>query len=671
MNTFLSHPSLDKSLPRVPADADAYHIELEISIDIDSVTHDQDFYEEVADKILPAEPPLQHTILVLGETGVGKSTLINALANYLTFDKITEIVQSEVLTLIPTCFFLYDVDTDQEIEITSNRLAVTGFDPVEDDRHMNAANNEKHTIGTSSTQHPRTYGFSSSLSSGRRVICRIIDTPGMGDTRGIDQDKKNMDLIIKYIADYPEINGILMLLKPNNSRLTTWFRFCIKELLKSLHKDCVKNIIFMFTNARSTLYRPGDTMPALKKLLGEVKRDSGVDIPVNKSNLFMVDNEAYRYLLARGKVHFTEDEESDFHNSWKKSSETCQRLLDTIADIESHNPEKTIVLYKAREKVLELCKPIVDVGSSITKNTRALSSQVEALGSSESTAENLRSTLKVNYTYADKEYLSHNVLVCSHQDCSKHTKDENGRNVTDHVTKCSEPHYLANSRIGMVGDPLLQNSSMFYERNCRYCGHSFTYHLQINWRIVYRTKQIMNRHATSQINNETEVGRKLQISIQALKYNISRLNREEERLIGSASIYASFVKENGIILFNDAIVEYLNHLIDEAKSSSAEVSHASYGGTSPLQRLSDLKQIYESEKKVILGALAKHTGPIPTQEEMKKALGLIPPEPPRIDISPPTTFTSSNKFEVTTPCLRVFFIFFAGMIFLIVFSASR
>ncbi|KAI9209940.1 uncharacterized protein BJ171DRAFT_11111 [Polychytrium aggregatum] len=203
--------------------------------------------------------------------------------------------------------------------------------------------------------------------------------------------------------------------------------------------------------------------------------------------------------------------------------------------------------------------------------------------------------------------------------------------MTDYITKCAEPFYLPNSRIGVIGDPLFQGSSMFKNELCSSCGRSFKLHMQINWEVVYKTKKIMNRHATSQVNSQNEAGRKLESSISSLRSAISRLTGEEARLIGNASSYSAFVKENGIILYNDAIIEYINHLIEEEKGASIEVTAAtgtSAGSKSPLQSLSELKQIYESEKRVMVGALAKHTGAIPTHEEMKKSLGLIPPPPP-------------------------------------------
>ncbi|KAI9204708.1 uncharacterized protein BJ171DRAFT_618833 [Polychytrium aggregatum] len=554
-----------------------------------------------------------YTVLILGETGVGKSTLINALANYLSFDDLDQIDSNGVLSLIPTKFFLYDSESLEEIIIRSERLTL-------DDNHNAARRNEENTTGNSSTQHPRTYEFFPHLGNGDQVRCRIIDTPGMGDTRGIDQDKKNMDLIIKYIADYPEINGILMLLKPNNSRLTTWFRFCIKELLKSLHKDCVKNIIFMFTNARSTLYRPGDTMPALKKLLGEVKRDSGVDIPVNKSNLFMVDNEAYRYLLARGKVHFTEDEESDFHNSWKKSSETCRQMLDTIAGIESFETEKTVVLYEVRSQVLELCKPLADVAASIMASKKSLDDQIKALSSTEASVVDLQKALNVKVDIPIPEELPHPVTVCSHQDCVKHLKNESGVAITDYVTKCHEHCYLSNVPSEVIGDTALLSCWAMVKEICRVCSHSYRFHLHIWWKMTYEKRDALNDQARKQIESEHDNGRRIQMTIDKLEKKIRDLEKEERTIMAISAKFAVFVKSNGIVLYNDALLDYLDHLIKEARDSSSHVSSVGSQQKSKIDGLNKLKQIYESERKLLTEGIANYRQAPPSASEVKRLL---------------------------------------------------
>ena len=130
-----------------------------------------------------------------------------------------------------------------------------------------------------------------------KVTINLIDTPGIGDTRGVAQDKKNMVDILSHISNYDELHAIFIMLKPNDSRLTIVLRFCVQELLSHLHKDAAKNIAFIFTNTRGTLYQPGETLPNLKKLLKELTNEStGFKLEALKANIFCFDNEAFRIL---------------------------------------------------------------------------------------------------------------------------------------------------------------------------------------------------------------------------------------------------------------------------------------------------------------------------------------------------------------------------------------
>lgn len=244
-------------------------------------------------------------ILLLGETGVGKSTFINAFVNYLTYEELKDAECEDLTWLIPAKFTIADENYENSCTV-----------------EIGESDNECQEAGASATQMCKSYVFHVD-----DVKVRLIDTPGIGDTRGIEQDDANFENILRYLGEFQELHAICLLLKPNNARLTILFQYCIKQLLSRLQKSASKNIIFLFTNSRSTFYRPGDTFIPLKKILADVKASPPfVEIPCGKNNIFCIDNEAFRFLAAlKYNLSFTKEEKGDFEKSWKKSSQECWR----------------------------------------------------------------------------------------------------------------------------------------------------------------------------------------------------------------------------------------------------------------------------------------------------------------------------------------------------------
>ncbi|CAB5159267.1 unnamed protein product [Rhizophagus irregularis] len=124
--------------------------------------------------LLPPEPPEEINILLLGETGVGKSTFINAFVNYLRFDTLKEAKSGNMEVLISSKFTLTDENYDTQT------IKIGNDDP----------NEHVENVGMSSTQECNSYVFYAA----ENKLIRLIDTPGIGDTRGLDQDKKNLKI---------------------------------------------------------------------------------------------------------------------------------------------------------------------------------------------------------------------------------------------------------------------------------------------------------------------------------------------------------------------------------------------------------------------------------------------------------------------------------------------
>eukprot|EP00112_Aurelia_sp_Birch-Aquarium-sp1_P022972 Seg667.4 transcript_id=Seg667.4/GoldUCD/mRNA.D3Y31 product="Verrucotoxin subunit beta" protein_id=Seg667.4/GoldUCD/D3Y31 len=347
--------------------------------------------EEVFSELKKVE---ETNILILGETGVGKSTWINALANYLQFPTLQEASESEDIKVLIPSRFSYTSETG---ETKSIAVGTKG-------------DNEVLAAGQSATQGPQAYKFN----VGKRIIC-LIDTPGIGDVRGLEQDEKNFENILSHLAYYDEIHGICILLKPNDSRLSVTFRFCITELLTHLHKTAAQNVMFCFTNARGTFYRPGDTLPVLQKLVSEYK---GANVKIDPSNQFCFDNESFRFLACmRNGIKFNEKDIETYSSSWDHSVAETKRLFEYVLGLHPHAVKETMSLNNARRIILELSKPLAEISSAIQTNIDAANRKANELQASKATASDLQNKLYLDAVDLLPIQLNYPRTVCTDANC--------------------------------------------------------------------------------------------------------------------------------------------------------------------------------------------------------------------------------------------------------------
>ena len=253
-------------------------------------------------------------ILLLGESGVGKSTFVNAFANYLAFETLQQ-AQPKPFVLMPISFLMTMGDDFEEKQVTFG---------VQDD-----LNNEDYSQpGQSVTQYCRSYLFTLRDGDNRGRKLRLIDSPGIGDVRGLAQDDINMQHILLYLSNLSHLNGVCILMKPTNARMNIFFRSCFVQLFDLFGESIRDRIMFCFTNARSTFYTPGNTGPLVKQLLKSLPVQN---IPFNRTNTFCFDSESFRYLVAKQNgIEFAESEEQDYQDSWKRSSAESRRFLQHI-----------------------------------------------------------------------------------------------------------------------------------------------------------------------------------------------------------------------------------------------------------------------------------------------------------------------------------------------------
>jgi hypothetical protein len=345
-------------------------------------------------------------ILILGETGVGKSTFVNAFVNYLTFSSLDEGLKDPKLNCIIPCSFTTQV-VDPHGRMISKDVVV-GRDKDEVDGSK----------GDSATQKATVYPLYF-----RDTLIRLIDTPGIGDTRGLEQDKQNMANMLAILRNYPALHGILILLKPNNARLGVMFRFCVKELLTHLHTSAAQNMVFGFTNTRGSNYTPGDTFKPLESLLSEYHN---VIPQLSRSNVYCFDSESFRYLAAR-KKGIEMGHMDDYRRSWEQSSQEADRLLAHFQSLRPHHTQETLSLNETRHLIAQLTAPMQQISVAITDTIAKNQQQADDLYNAQLTRDDLKTKLRIHKTTVSAEQLTKPKTVCANEACIESVFDETSK----------------------------------------------------------------------------------------------------------------------------------------------------------------------------------------------------------------------------------------------------
>jgi GTPase SAR1 family protein len=381
-----------------------------------------------------ARPPVTGdiNILLLGPTGVGKTTFINAFAHYLVYNSLDEAIEGELHAIIPAWFTFMDKDTFEQ------KTIVIGV-PNESEKQG--------SVGQSCTRECRSFVFQ----IGNRKL-RLIDAPGIGDTQGVLQDEKNFDDILAYIAQYEYLNGICILLKPSEERLHILFRYCVKELLRHLHVHAKENLMFVFTNARATQFQPGPSAPILRELLKSLKDQSKTEVPFTKENSFLFDNEAFRFLaLCKNGVEHNPIEKQDYSRSWDNSIKEFKRLMLRIMGCDKHATRDTLSLNEAQQLIRKLSRPVGEIARLIQENVQLAQQHREnILTNSTSTPQSLpQNDAKV-------VSLDYPRTVCVNEKCTKFITVDGIKRI-EYASHCHPHCYLTGVEKEVVGHEVLKD----------------------------------------------------------------------------------------------------------------------------------------------------------------------------------------------------------------------
>ncbi|KAF5275274.1 hypothetical protein FQR65_LT16766 [Abscondita terminalis] len=261
-----------------------------------------------------------------------------------------------------------------------------------------------------------------------------------------------------------------------------------------------------FANSlKSTFYRPGETLPSLRKLLSSLK---GIDIPCEKKNIFCTDNESFRFLAAlNSNIRFSDNDVLSFSQSWVQSSEECERLITYVVG-DDENP---------------LSRPLAEIVQIIQYNISALDRHEKELRLTDTTLSRLKTKLYMPIVDLKVMELDQPTTVCTSIKCS--TVYQVGDKKKWHYhQKCHAPCYLINVPKEIIGSPELINcAAMDSQGECR--------------------------HALPISTTSFKTCSNLTLTIHAA---FATLEIERETVLKTTAKFACFLKTNAIAPYNDA-----------------------------------------------------------------------------------------------------------------------
>ena len=519
-------------------------------------------------------------ILILGETGVGKSTWINAIANYLKFPTLEDAAEhnaSEMVALIPSRFKFMDQNVKQEVKIGQ------------------ADDNEKLVVGKSATQGPKEYQFK----IGNNVTVNLIDTPGIGDVDGIETDKKNFANILTFLSNYDKLHAVCILLKPNQSRLTVAFRFCVLELMSHLHKSLVQNMIFCFTHTRATFYNPGDTFDLLQDLLAK----NEVNVPLqDRKSYFCFDNEAFRLLACvNNGIQFEKKKMDAYSESWTFASEMTTQMFDQIRSLPPHDTRNTVSMNEARNIVISLSKPMAEILQVIDKTKQEGEITKDVIENANKDIKEFEKSLHFKGFSLDTTPLSYPMTVCTHADCVKHVPVGQSRhqNIV-YSTVCHDHCHVEGIQTEMTNNPNLSKCQAFRCRGdpCKNCSHDYTLHMHITYTTKTVEKDFLSPEAQKNIKEKGSLKDKKKEFLRQLETKITELEYERMIIMETAATFATFMKSTAMIAYNDSFNDYLDMLILDEENKSEQVRDRG-----KINKLKEDKKIYNEQIEALKNAL--------------------------------------------------------------------
>ena len=447
------------------------------------------------------------TILLVGETGTGKSTLINALINYAMGVEWEDNV-----------WFKFVEDLEGE-----------------EDKERNQSESQ-----TSDVIVYQIFGF-----EGKTLpySLTIIDTPGYGDTRGTEKDdivKLRLLDLFRSEDGVHEISAVALVLKASENRVSDRLRYIFDSVVSLFGKDMEKNFVAFITHSDGL--PPDNVLQALEDANIRFAKDEDND-PV----YFMFNN--------RQATQKTKKTMFALKSAWDLTKDQIKQLADFMEKESPQNLNKTVEVLKSRTRLTACIQSLQErIGLTEMKQKEIQQTQEALKKYEEEMKNNENFTIEVDEPYKDKEEIKGGWWFWGWSNWQFTKLFYEGAVC---CTVCEENCHYPGCTVAAVPS----RCELMKDGKCTSCTGKcpVSAHVKEEWiyvnktRKVHKTQQEMKeKYEKNKAKNDTK-----QNLLETLKKNNQELQNEKEQLLEESFLHVVRLEE---IALSDNSLSTLVHL---------------------------------------------------------------------------------------------------------------